>query len=154
LLHSQIIVRQKGKPARNQRVAVICTFSKKGIKKVEAKLQWVHIDTKTESVEKVLESARDDAERLLPQKYRAAHYAGLLFAVMSLKKDQAKTFDPNIFNLFKRKFREVESDFCWLWYDSEFSSYSWYDKKTYTDEEEKDDRFHPGLAVFLRLARP
>ena len=120
---------------------------------MEAKLQWVHATTRAKSIEKVLEIARDDAERLLPQKDRP-HCAGLLFAVMSLAKEQAKAFDPKTFKLFERKFRDVRSDFCWIWYDSKFPSYSWNDKKTYTDEEVGDNVFHPGLAIFLRLARP
>jgi hypothetical protein len=104
--------------------------------KVEAKLQWVYAATKPESVTKALERARDDAKKLLtanvkrsPEKEHRRHCAGLLFAVMSLKEDQAENFNPKTFKLFERKFCEVESDFSWLWYDSKFPSYCWEDKK-------------------------
>ena len=119
--------------------------------KAEAKLQWSHTNTNAKSIEKVLNKARSEAERL---RERRLHCAGLLFAVMSLSKEEAKTCDPKTFKLFERKFREVDSDFCWIWYDFKFPSYSWYYKKTYTDEDGKDERFYPGLAIFLKLARP
>jgi hypothetical protein len=65
--------------------------------------------------------------------------AALVFAIMSIPAtDQGLNWTATE---FKKLFKEVDADLCWLWYDTDVDErYGW----------ENDDRVWPGLGIFLR----
>jgi hypothetical protein len=65
--------------------------------------------------------------------------AGLLFAVLSISKKEARTFD---FETFLRELKNVKADVIWYWYDSSF------DKKFQAPDNE---RYYPGFVLFLKF---
>jgi len=74
--------------------------------------------------------------RTLPTKEPCA---GLVFAIMSIP---ASGQGPNWeASKFKKLFEEVDSDLCWLWYDTDVDErYQW----------ENGERVWPGVGIFLK----
>jgi hypothetical protein len=103
---------------------------------IEAKPMYVSPDDEPEKITKVLERAVDAARCLVPRQPK--HHAGLVFAVMSIPADNQNV---NWGTDFRKSFKQVEADLCWMWHDSNADKkYQW----------EKEKRRHPGLGIFLK----
>jgi hypothetical protein len=114
--------------------------NKKHFLEIEAK--QIFIGPKAEaagSLSTKLQSACSDAKQL----WWGAQRAGLLFAVLSLPRDQVLQFD---LRRFKNELALVRSDLSWYWYDtSSGQKYRW----------SENNHYYPGLGVLLKeVVRP
>jgi len=102
---------------------------------IEAKQFYFRANTKVKTIKKNLQRARAASKQL----WGPGERAGLLFVVLSLSPDEAKTYDVKN---FKEAIASVKSDVLWYWYDSAC------DKEVFRSYEAK--RYFPALAILMR----
>ncbi len=103
----------------------------------EAKQSYLRMGAGPHYLTKGLQKACNDAKKL----WRTKRRAGLLFTILSLSKEQAKTFNlsqfTNVLDGAKGK-----ADICWYWYDTRCM------QPLYKDVD--NDRYYPGFAILLK----
>ena len=111
---------------------------------MEAKSYYVRQKQGSGKIESDLKNAYRSANALYVQK--PGRQAGLVFEVMTVPENEIEDFD---IKKFRQTFEDVESDFCWLWYDSDLNKRS--EKGTKIYKWKREGALHPGVGVFLRL---
>jgi hypothetical protein len=105
---------------------------------IEAKQSYIREESgKPSSINRALDLAAKQA-RSIPTKEPCA---GLVFALMSAPAEERLNWESVE---FKRLFKEVECDLCWIWYDTDVD-----DRYREGDSE----RAWPGVGIFLRSLR-
>ncbi len=115
---------------------------------IEAKPIYVRPNNARKRIAIALRSAVADADCLDSEE--PDKRAGLVFATLSMAVPDGATQHKNFrwskanvdASAFQKVFRAIDADLCWMWWDAcADKKYRW----------ENEERFHPGMAVFLNM---